>query len=89
MADVCKFKFSKGISKKTIEKEMSLAIVTAECVFGRAKVRLNAGYVASNNKAVIDASSKVGEYIAEVFTELMTRKFGEDKFTVERIRKKS
>lgn len=87
MPDVCRFKFKRGMDRKTIEEQISLAIITAECTFGQAKVRLNAGYVISGNRAVIDVSSDVGEYIAQVFTGLMTRKFGEDRFTVERIKK--
>ncbi len=88
MTDVCKFKFHEKVSKKTIEKEIARAIETAEYTFGQAKVRLHAGYLATNDKAVIDASSEVGEYIAQIFIGLMTRKLGEDKFTVERIRRK-
>jgi len=88
MTDVCKFKFHEKISKKTIEKEIARAIETAEYTFGQAKVRLHAAYLATNSKVVVDASSDVGEYIAQIFIGLMTRKLGEDKFTVERIRKK-
>lgn len=88
MTDVCKFKFRENVGRKTIEKQIARAIETAEYTFGQAKVRLHAGYMATNNKAVIDASSEVGEYIAQIFIGLMTRKFGEDKFTVERIRGK-
>lgn len=88
MTEVCRFKFKDSISKEMIEGEIALAIITAECMFGQAKVRLNAAYVASSNKAVIDVSSPVGEHIAEVFTGLMTKKYGEDSFSVERIRTK-
>jgi hypothetical protein len=35
----------------------------------------------------IVTSSEVGEYIAQIFIGIMTRKLGEDKFTVERIRR--
>jgi hypothetical protein len=87
MTDVCKFKFCEKVGKKTIEKEIARAIETAEYAFGQAKVRLHAAYLATNDKAVIDASSEVGEYIAQIFIGLMTRKLGEDKFTVERIRR--
>ena len=87
MTDVCKFKFHEKIGKKNIEKQIARAIETAEYAFGQAKVRLHAGYLAANDKAVIDASSEVGEYIAQIFIGLMTRKLGEDKFTVERIRR--
>lgn len=88
MTDVCKFKFRDEIGKDTIEDEMARAIKTAEYTFGQAKVRLHAGYLATNNKAVIDVSSEVGEYIAQIFIGLMTDRLGEDKFTMERIRKR-
>lgn len=87
MTDVCKFKFQEKVGKKVIEKEIARAIETAEYTFGPAKVRLHASYLAADDKAVIDASSEVGEYIAQIFIGLMTRKVGEDKFTVERIRR--
>ena len=85
MTDVCRFKFHEKIGKRNIEKQLARAIETAEYAFGQAKVRLHAAYLATNDKAVIDASSEVGEYIAQIFIGLMTRKIGEDKFTVERI----
>jgi len=87
MTDVCKFKFQEKIGKKVIEREIARAIETAEYTFGQAKVRLHASYLAADDKVVIDASSEVGEYIAQIFIGLMTRKLGEDKFTVERIRR--
>ena len=88
MTEVCKFKFRRGVSKAMIETQIALAIVMAEYTFGQPRVRLYAGYVASDGKAVIDVSSDVGEYVAQVFTGLMTREFGEDNFTVDRIKKK-
>ena len=88
MAGALKFTFKRNVSKKLIESQIALAIVTAECMYSQAKVRLNAGYVVSKNKAVIDTSNKVGEYIAQVFTGFMTRKIGEDKFTVDRVKSK-
>jgi selenophosphate synthase len=73
------------MSKEAIEERIALAIVTAECVFGQAKVRLHAGYTAADNKAVIDVSSDVGEHIAQVFTGLMIKHLGEESFTIERL----
>ncbi len=84
---MCRFKFHEKIGKRNIEKQIARAIETAEYSFGQAKVRLHAAYLATNDKVVIDASSEVGEYIAQIFIGLMTRKIGEDKFTVERIRR--
>jgi hypothetical protein len=87
MTEVCRFKFKEGISKAMIEEQVAMAIITAECTFGQARVRLHASYAASDGKAVIDVASDVGEQIAQVFTGLMIRKIGEET-TVERIRKR-
>lgn len=86
---VCRFKFNKNIEREVIEWHVAQSILASEGVFGQAKVRLNAAYLASDNKVVIDVSSPVGEHIAEVFTWRMTKEFGEDSFTVERIRNES
>lgn len=86
MEEVCKFEFAEGISKELIEKQIAAAIISAECFFGSARVRLHAGYAISDGKAVIDVSSNVGEYVAQVFTGLMTRQIGEKNFTVEWIK---
>jgi len=86
---VCRFKFNKTIEREVIEWHIAQSILASEGVFGQAKVRLNAAYLASDSKVVIDVSSPVGEHIAEVFTWRMTKEFGEDSFTVERIRNES
>ena len=89
MASALRFRFKDGINKKLIDSQMAIAVVTAECLFGEAKVRLNAGCIISKDKAVIDVSNEVGKYIAQVFTGLMTRQIGEDKFTVDKIKTKA
>lgn len=89
MADVCRFEFEKKLSKKFIESQISLAIITAECTFGQPRVRLSAAYLVSKDKAVIDVSNEVGEHIAQVFIGLMSRAIGENKFTVNRVKDKA
>ena len=88
MGEICRFKFRNSIRKEIIEEQIALAIVTAEYIFGQARVRLHASYAASDSKAVIDIGSNTGECIAQVFTGLMIRKVGEENFTVERIKEK-
>jgi len=88
MGIICRFEFDETVSKQDIEEQIALAIITAECTFGKPKVRLHAAYLATDGKAVIDVSSQVGEQIAEVFTGLMSRHIGEENFTVERMNKK-
>ncbi len=84
MTEICRFGFKKHISREAIEEIITLAIVTAECVYGPAKVRLHARYHAADGKAVIDVSGEVGEHIAQVFTGLTIKQLGEDAFTVTR-----
>ncbi len=86
MRQVCKFTFKKQVDREFIEEQIAFAILSAECTFGQAKVRLNAAYLASDNKVVIDVSNTVGEHIAEIFTGLMIKFIGERGFTVERIK---
>jgi len=90
MSAVCRFKFPDVLDRETIETQLALAIVAAECTFGQPKVRLSAAYCISKEKphVAIDVSTKIGEHIAEVFTGLMTRQLGEASFTVDRVRGK-
>ena len=85
MAKVCKFTFKQEVDREFVEEQIAFAILSAECTFGQAKVRLNAAYLASDNKVVIEVSSKVGEHIAEVFTGLIIKFLGERSFSVERM----
>jgi hypothetical protein len=95
MPVVCRFKFPEELGREAIEAQLALAIIAAECTFGQPRVRISAAYcispsngAADSQKATqvaIDVSTKVGEHIAQVFTGLMTRQLGDDKFTVERV----
>ena len=87
MKKIIRFIFAEEITQKKLEKQISLAIITAECVFGQAKVRLYAAYLIEKNKVAIDVSSEVGEHVAEAFTSLAIRNFGETSFKVEKIEK--
>ena len=88
MAQACRFKFKKRLGKDEIEDQLGIAVLAAESAFGEAKVRLYARYAASEDRAVIDVSSRVGQHIAESLIRLMTKKYGETSFSVERIRTK-
>lgn len=98
MPTVCRFKFPEGLDRETIETQLALAVIAAECTFGQPKVRISAAYCVSpasktadsekNPQVAIDVSTEVGEHIAQVFTGLMIRQLGEDAFTVDRVRSK-
>ncbi len=98
MPVVCRFEFPEGLDRESIEAQLALAIVAAECTFGQARVRISAAYSISPpngatdgqkvTQVVIDVSTEVGEHIAQIFTGLMIRQLGEDRFTVDRVRRK-
>ncbi len=90
MPTVCRFKFHEGLGREFMETQLALAVIAAECAFGQPRVRISAAYCVSKEKhqVVIDVSTEVGEHIAQVFTGLMIRQLGEDKFTVDRVRGK-
>jgi hypothetical protein len=93
MSAVCRFKFHAGLDREIIETRLALAIIAAECTFGQPRVRISAAYCVSpagktaggRPQVAIDVSTEVGEHIAQVFTGLMIRQLGEDKFTVDRV----
>lgn len=87
MPGVCRFRFPDGMDGETIEGHLALAIITAECTFGKPRVRISAAYCISKDKPeiAIDVSTEVGEHIAQVFTGLLMREFGEEAFVVERM----
>jgi hypothetical protein len=91
MAAICKFGFLTNPEITEVEAQLALAIISAEGAFGSARVRINASYYLSKERpeVVIDVSSDVGGHIAQVFTGLLIRQFGEDNFTVERVEKQS
>lgn len=83
--EVCRFKIKHTVRKTEIETRISESIRLAEKAFGKAKVRLYAAYFLSGHWAVVDISSKVGEYVATKFAEILINDYGEESFSVERI----
>jgi hypothetical protein len=88
MKTVCRFNFPSGTTSEFIEASIASAIFNAECVFGKARVRISgiAFYVPEDSpQCVIDVSNEVGEHVAQVFTGIMINTIGEEKFRVKRI----
>lgn len=87
MPAVCRFRFPDGTDGETIEGHLALAIIAAECAYGKPRVRICAAYCLSKDKPqlAIDVSTEVGELIAQVFTGLVMRELGEEAFVVERM----
>ena len=87
MAKTYRFCFQKRISNKAIEENLFWAVFNAESLYGKPKVRLDASFLFDREKkiCVIDKTTEIGQHIAQIFTSLVTREFGEDAFKVERM----
>ena len=82
---ICRFTFGRGTDREPIEGQLARAIEIAEILHGSARVRLDAGYVMSEDgsQLVLDATTTVGECIAQVLIGLLSRRLGEEHFSVE------
>ena len=69
------------------EMSLQLAILAAEGLFGGARVRMDAGYHLDEARRtiVVDANTEVGRAVVRIFTEFLTREFGEHTFEVRRV----
>lgn len=87
MDGVYRFQFKDDVAAQEIEDALSWAAFNAESVFGKPRVRLDASFLFDREKrvCVIDKTTEVGRHIAQVFTSLITREFGEEAFKVERL----
>lgn len=88
--DVYRYTFEEGISLTEVRDSLLLAVFSAEGVHGRAHVRLDAAFRLDEKKraCVVDAATPVGRTITQIFTGLLARQFGDDAFTVERLRER-
>ena len=86
MRVICRFEFKVDVDNELIESQIASAIRIAEYLFDQPRVRLNASYLTSKNKAAIDVTDEVGEHVAMIFIGFMTDKVGEDKFTMDRVK---
>ena len=87
MGNVLRFAFPEGGEKEDVEADIALAIFTAECVYGRPRVRMEASYLVDDDgkSCVIDVGGESGEAAARVFTGLTAARVGEEAFSVKRV----
>jgi len=82
-----RYSFASGISFDAVEESLLLAVLSAEGVYGRSRVRLD-GWFSSDTRrrrCYVDATTDVGRHIAQVFNGLLTKEFGEEEFEVDRV----
>ena len=87
MGNMLRFAFSEGGEKEDVEADIALAIFTAECVYGRPRVRMEASYLVDDDgkACVMDIEGEAGEAAARVFTGLTAARVGERAFKVQRV----
>jgi hypothetical protein len=69
------------------QMSLHLALIALEGLFGPSGVRLDARYRTDEGERaiVIDGSTRVGRALVRVFTTLLSREFGDDRFVVRRL----
>ena len=86
MHEVVRFVFPESGRREAIESDISLAIFSAECLFGRPRTRLEVSYLVDDRggRCVLRVRGEAGETALQVFVGLCGERFGEDGFRVER-----
>jgi hypothetical protein len=88
---VYRFTFDKEIALTDAEATLHLAMIAAEGLFGNAIVRMDVSFEAdqAGRSLTVDGTTPVGAAVVRMFTSLMLREFGEDAFTVRRVKASS
>ncbi|MFO0875665.1 MAG: hypothetical protein U0575_17100 [Phycisphaerales bacterium] len=84
---VFRFTFASGVGLCEVESTLQLSILAAEGLFGEARVRMDASYLADAPRSVIvvDGSTPVGDAIVRIYTGFLTREIGPEAFHVRRM----
>ncbi len=82
-----RYRFSEDIDLQDAEDTLRLALLAAEGIFGRTRVRMDAWYAVdeSINVIIVDASTPVGMVANLVFGAFLAREFGVNAFDVRRV----
>jgi hypothetical protein len=82
-----RYRFSENVDLRDAQDTLLLALLAAEGLFGRARVRMDATWAVdpSINTIAVDASTIVGLTVSLIFTAFITAEFGRDAFDVRRV----
>jgi hypothetical protein len=83
---VYRFSFNPEVSMQDVESFLLLAVLAAEGLHGKARVRLDAAYGVDEAKrsCVVDASTQVGQDVAAIFAGFAQCVFGPGAVRVDR-----
>jgi hypothetical protein len=87
MSKLLRFSFKEGETRETVEADIALAIFTAECVYGRPRVRMETSYLVDEGgkTCVVEVCGEAGETAARVFAGLAAARLGEHGYEVRRL----
>ena len=87
MTEKYRFRFADDIANRQIEERLFLAATNTENVFGEAAMRLDASFRFDKARrvCVIDRGTAVGRHLAKLFISYVSKDFGDDVYTVERV----
>ncbi len=82
---IYRYRFARKVPARDIEETLMLALMAVESMHGRARLRMDGRYRFDKeaHSCEIDASTKVGVELAEIFTGYATREFGDEAVTIE------
>jgi len=81
---VYRYTFKRHVDIDDVQDSLTLAVLSAEELHGRAQTRLDASFHLDRQRrtCTIDASTPVGQDVAKLFTGYLAREFGENAFRV-------
>jgi hypothetical protein len=82
---IYRFRLGPAVPMDDVHVYMATAIAAGESVFGAARVRLEFGYCADDDKRslVADGRTQIGYLVVSIFTGLLLKQFGLTDFSVE------
>jgi hypothetical protein len=84
MSNVMRFTFREPADLQTVEHDMTMALLVAEFLYGKPRVRLEAEYAVGDSSFVLKISGPAGETAAQIFAGFCSVRFGEEGYCVER-----
>src|SRR5687767_12147290 len=86
-SEMYRYTFGPGVSRDAVEDTLTLVLLAVAGLHGDAPARLEAAHTLDRDRAacVIEARGPAGRDANVLFLSFLTREFGPDAFTVERV----
>lgn len=86
--DVFKFELDRSVPLRDAEESLQLSMIALEGLVGTARVRLDCEYHLDkpHHAIIVDGTTTLGASLVRIYTGILLREFGEEAFSVRRIR---